>query len=50
MNTWADRIADCITDQTKRHHLKGIPIKLIGSVGYAPDAWYWLEWLKGNNN
>ena len=50
MDRWVDKIIDCIENEGKRHYLKGVPLDLISAIEYIPDAWYWLDWLKGNNN
>lgn len=48
--SWADRIADCIEHDEKRHYIAGISLALISAVEYTPDVWSWLDWMKGNLN
>ena len=47
---WAERIADCIEDKTKRCYLLNLPIELVGSKEYIRDTWYWLDYAKLNKN
>lgn len=46
MNTWAEKIAECIENESKRHYLKPIPLALISAIEYLPPWWYWEDFLK----
>ncbi len=50
VDTWEDKIADCMVDEDKRHCLKGLPIILLSAARYEPCYWYWLEWTRANDN
>lgn len=50
MDTWENTVAACIEDESKRHFLKGLPINLLSAARYEPPYWYWLEWIRANNN
>jgi len=49
-STFANKVIACMGDESTRHLLKPIPLKLLACQDYEPDWLYWLEYSGINNN
>ena len=47
---WTKQISECITDESKRILLKGIPLVLLSTQEYPADMVYWLDYIRANRN